>query len=52
MVKSISSVHNKNFFDGNENLNPADIYDSLKKTSDEIQKYSFSLDSENLSPNM
>lgn len=31
-----------NFFDESPPFNPAEIYDSLKKTSDEIQKYSFS----------
>ncbi|UXI17982.1 hypothetical protein NH340_JMT03925 [Sarcoptes scabiei] len=45
IVKNISIV-NRNFFDGNENLNSADIYDSLRKTSDEIQKYSFNIDPE------
>lgn len=60
IVKNISSgVHHhnhhhhnisgdKNFFDSSDHLNPADIYDSLKKTSDEIQKYSFSLDTDQM----
>ena len=38
------------YYDDTENINPDEIYDSLKKTSYEIQKYSFNLDSETLTP--
>ena len=48
-IKNFYTVNKVNYYDETENFNPDDIYDSLKKTSDEIQKYSFNLDSENLS---
>ncbi|XP_075676762.1 CLIP-associating protein isoform X3 [Dermatophagoides pteronyssinus] len=55
IIKNVASgVHSHNisgdriYFDSNDHLNPADIYDSLKKTSDEIQKYSFSLDADQM----
>ena len=35
----------RNYLDEKENLNIEDVYDSLKKTTDEIQKYKFSIDS-------
>lgn len=51
-IKNFYNANKVNYYDETENLNPDEIYDSLKKTSDEIQKYSFNLDSENLpSPN-
>ncbi|KAJ6224538.1 hypothetical protein RDWZM_003083 [Blomia tropicalis] len=45
-VKNYYTANKINYYDDAENLNPDEIYDSLKKTTDEIQKYSF--DSENL----
>lgn len=50
MIKNLYANKMK-YYDETANLNPDEIYDSLKKTSDEIQKYSFSSDSENLTPN-
>ena len=51
MIKNLYAAKKANYYDETENLNPDDIYDSLKKTSDEIQKYSFSSNAENLITN-
>jgi CLIP-associating protein 1/2 len=48
LIKTANIAINKlNFYDETENLNPDDIYNSLKKTTDEIQKYSF-IDSDSI----
>lgn len=41
-VGSSNNNNGNHLFDDSSPLNPAEIYDSLKKTSHEIQKYSFS----------
>ena len=49
IMKNTSHAFNKlSLYDETENLNPDEIYNSLRKTTDEIQKYSFNIDSETI----
>ena len=48
MKTTVQSFNKLSLYDETENLNPDEIYNSLRKTTDEIQKYSFNVDSETI----
>jgi CLIP-associating protein 1/2 len=48
VIKTSEAFNKLSLYDETENLNPDDIYNSLRKTTDEIQKYSFHVDSDSI----
>ncbi|CAG2101182.1 unnamed protein product [Medioppia subpectinata] len=48
VIKTSQAFNKLSLYDETENLNPDDIYNSLRKTTDEIQKYSFNVDSDSI----